>query len=142
MKSRQPSDEGEDPPVDGDMHDGSGELEGQRMTSKYSSAPGRLSSGGSGGLFSSKNPYRHKGFLVMLAHAWEFEFTCSLLILLNCFTMGLQAHAQVQHDALAPGVVEGLDMADHIFTAFFLLEFLLKFRVFGPNAFRPVNTDG
>jgi len=83
----------------------------------------------------------HKPLLHRMVASWPFETLCSVFILINCTTMGLQAHLEVaQSEPSQLGDVLGV--AEHVFTGFFLLEFILRVKVYGYRIFFPTNADG
>lgn len=71
----------------------------------------------------------------------EFECAFSMLIMLNCVSMGVQAHAMVTSD-ISPVLRASLDWSEHFFTSVFLLEFLMRLKVFGWQVFIPKSTEG
>lgn len=68
-----------------------------------------------------------------------FEGFFSLVITLNCCTMGLEADALVK--AYSPGVVLCLQIGEHIFTSLFTIELILRWWVYGFKRFLPIRTD-
>lgn len=68
-------------------------------------------------------------------HSNKFEAAVGLAILLNCFTVGLQVNALVQ-DAPSWQLLVA-SVAEHFFTAFFLLEFFLRVAFFGYQVYTP-----
>mmetsp|Transcript_85837 Transcript_85837/g.277113 ORF Transcript_85837/g.277113 Transcript_85837/m.277113 type:complete len:727 (+) Transcript_85837:101-2281(+) len=69
-----------------------------------------------------------------------FEGALAIIILLNCGQMGMDAHIQVAENP-DPIFKEAMEVCDHIFTLVFLLEFLMKCRVFGCRYFSPFSPD-
>jgi len=71
----------------------------------------------------------------------HYEGMVSACILINCATMGLEAQQRASED-LPKGWVLMTNIAEHVFTAFFFLEFLLNWRVFGLQHFTLRTEDG
>lgn len=71
----------------------------------------------------------------------HFESSMGGLIVLNCITMGLQAHAQV-NNIQDPSLDLFLSVAEHVFTTSFTMEVLLRFVVHGFKAFTLHTSEG
>lgn len=70
-----------------------------------------------------------------LVHSNKFEAAVGLAILLNCFTVGLQVNALVED--VPSWQLTIASVAEHFFTAFFLLEFFLRVAFFGYQIYTP-----
>jgi len=68
-----------------------------------------------------------------------FETLMSVVILLNCGTMGLEAHATVID--MGPYVNIFLLVAENAFTGMFTVELVLRFKVFGRRMFWPLSGE-
>jgi len=79
--------------------------------------------------------------LARLAFSREFEMFSSVVILVNCANLGLRTHDAVAAN-FPPSVVLCLDIFEHVCTAFFLFEFLLRVWVFGCRSFLPTSSEG
>lgn len=66
-----------------------------------------------------------------------FESFFSAIILLNCATMGIEAHGLAK-GGVAPWLEEALDISEHMFTALFTVELFLRLKVYGIWAFSPL----
>lgn len=69
-----------------------------------------------------------------------FECTCAAVIFLNCICMGVEAHQTVTH-SYGRDVDLGLALSEHFFTAFFLIEFLIRVKADGWRSLVPVNAE-
>mmetsp|Transcript_83844 Transcript_83844/g.218283 ORF Transcript_83844/g.218283 Transcript_83844/m.218283 type:complete len:672 (-) Transcript_83844:235-2250(-) len=81
------------------------------------------------------------GWMGRVITSWGFELVSSVLILANCATMGIQAHEDVTGD-LGASWIAFLDFTEHFFTAFFLVECILRFWVYGWRGFSLATSDG
>jgi len=80
------------------------------------------------------------GFFYRIVSSWAFESICSVCILVNCATMGMQAHNGARQE-LGSGLESFLEISEHVFTGFFLAEFLMRLYVYGFRHFVPLDGD-
>jgi len=69
-----------------------------------------------------------------------FEGCIAVFILLNCVTLGIQAHTMVAKE-FGSQVEVALDASEQIFTVIFLIELLLRLKVHGCGAFWPSSAE-
>eukprot|EP00931_Biecheleriopsis_adriatica_P056921 TRINITY_DN33762_c0_g1_i1.p1 TRINITY_DN33762_c0_g1~~TRINITY_DN33762_c0_g1_i1.p1 ORF type:complete len:621 (-),score=129.20 TRINITY_DN33762_c0_g1_i1:177-2039(-) len=70
----------------------------------------------------------------------KFESIVGMAILLNCVTIGVEVDAMVKGQSAEFRLLS--DFAEHVFTAFFLTEFLLRFFFLGWRIYFPCCTGG
>jgi len=78
-----------------------------------------------------------QSMLHRIANSWACENVCSFFILCNCATMGMHAHHSVSHN-MVRGTLFFLGVSEHVFTAFFLAEFLFRLKVHGRQYYWPI----
>ncbi|CAE8684539.1 unnamed protein product [Polarella glacialis] len=70
-----------------------------------------------------------------------FEGTFCIIICLNCITMGLEAHYEVQEGGVPGSLRDFLPISEHVFTFLFTVELLLRIRDLGFSKFYPTSTS-
>eukprot|EP00445_Apocalathium_hangoei_P064393 CAMPEP_0204120472 /NCGR_PEP_ID=MMETSP0361-20130328/7675_1 /ASSEMBLY_ACC=CAM_ASM_000343 /TAXON_ID=268821 /ORGANISM="Scrippsiella Hangoei, Strain SHTV-5" /LENGTH=585 /DNA_ID=CAMNT_0051071695 /DNA_START=13 /DNA_END=1770 /DNA_ORIENTATION=+ len=118
----------------------SSHVEGPRVETKETTEShmtgARLSS------YSSREPARASNNKMLAGvRTWQFESVCSTFILLNCITMGIQSHQEAA-GAFGPGVDTFLFVSEHVFTAFFLAEMILRLYAYGWRIYLPTSSEG
>jgi len=81
--------------------------------------------------------------LASIVFSMKFECFCSAFIVCNCVMIGLEAHdfATGQWEA-TPRVRSALEVSEHFFTGFFLMELALRFTVQGVALLDPSKSEG
>jgi len=77
-----------------------------------------------------------RSFLGRVVRSLPFESFMSACILANCVTVGVWAHQLVTSD-FSPEVERFTEALEHSFVAIFLVELLLKVKVYGCGMFKP-----
>jgi len=70
-----------------------------------------------------------------------FEGLTSFMIFLNCAMLGVEAH-DLASSHFSEQVLFALNVCEHTFTAFFLLEFLMRVAAFGWRSLTPATPEG
>ncbi|CAE8691877.1 unnamed protein product, partial [Polarella glacialis] len=73
---------------------------------------------------------------------WEqlFEGSFCVVICLNCMTIGIIAHYEVQTGGVPHGLAGFLAVCEHVITLIFTLELILRVRALGFNRFLPTSS--
>jgi len=79
---------------------------------------------------------RQEGRVATLLGSTWFEVVCSVVIIINCATMGVESHFEVTGH-LGPASQTVLMVLENFFTVFFLFEIILRFQVCGLVGFYP-----
>jgi len=79
---------------------------------------------------------RQEGRVATLLVSTWFEVVCSVVIIINCATMGVESHFEVTGH-LGPSSQTVLMVLENFFTVFFLFEIILRFQVCGLVGFYP-----
>ncbi|CAE8600918.1 unnamed protein product [Polarella glacialis] len=66
-----------------------------------------------------------------------FEIAFCVIICLNCITIGVEAHYEVQTGGVPRGLAEFLSVSEHLFTFIFTVELTLRVRALGFHRFLP-----
>lgn len=105
------------------------------------STPGPGSRSSIGSMFSatSKASGVPLTLLEKMVRSLCFESMLSACIVANCITVGIWAH-QLTTNQFSPHLMTVLESLEHFFVAVFLVELALKWRVFGRQAFVPVDS--
>jgi len=69
-----------------------------------------------------------------------FESLFSIVILLNCASMGLEVHEDINEE-FSDWVIEALNLAEHIFTILFCIELLMRATANGCRSFLPSKNE-
>jgi len=109
----------------------SGPRKWNRMTFRMSSESG---DGGMGSALFLDPVANFRERCKKFIESWKYETLSSSLIMLNCITMGVQAHRTVAPE-VDPAIGIICDFSEHVFTALFTLECLIVFCVLGREAF-------
>ncbi|CAE8709014.1 unnamed protein product [Polarella glacialis] len=74
---------------------------------------------------------------------WEklFEASFCVIICLNCITIGLEAHYEVQTGGMPHSLVDILAVSEHLFTFIFTVELILRVRALGFHRFSPTSSS-
>eukprot|EP00928_Gymnodinium_smaydae_P088843 TRINITY_DN7288_c0_g1_i3.p1 TRINITY_DN7288_c0_g1~~TRINITY_DN7288_c0_g1_i3.p1 ORF type:complete len:684 (+),score=116.16 TRINITY_DN7288_c0_g1_i3:163-2052(+) len=70
----------------------------------------------------------------------QFETFFNVVIVLNCVTMGIEAHGY-STGSFGPSFTEFMDVSEHVFTALFTIELTMRLKVFGFRSFWPDTPD-
>lgn len=81
------------------------------------------------------------GPVARIVHHYAFDFFFNMVILVNCATLGLNAHGQVER-GYNPAFQMTLDVAEHCFTALFVVELILRAQGLGLRSFWPLYPGG
>ncbi|CAE8640011.1 unnamed protein product [Polarella glacialis] len=71
----------------------------------------------------------------------QLEGIFCLIICLNCITMGLEAHYEVQEGGVPDSLRDFLRISEHVFTFLFTVELLLRIRDLGFSKFYPTSAS-
>eukprot|EP00927_Polykrikos_kofoidii_P082326 TRINITY_DN8165_c0_g1_i13.p1 TRINITY_DN8165_c0_g1~~TRINITY_DN8165_c0_g1_i13.p1 ORF type:complete len:689 (+),score=113.36 TRINITY_DN8165_c0_g1_i13:58-2124(+) len=76
-----------------------------------------------------------------LVRSTKFETFFSIIILLNCATMGMEAHGVVDPSAFNKDVLIGMEVSETVFSVLFTVEIALRLIVHGVKSFWPDTTE-